>query len=552
MLTPLLATTLSLVPQVSSDTESGGRAFLNLGPLRGGEPIRIDLRTNRPLGNALLLFGLTPSPTPLQGLGIAAPAVHLPATGAPLTLPLDAGGRLNLSLPTIPGQFAGLEGLTFYLQAGVPQLDGSVAISALRGVRMEASEPPADFLVDAGAALLPAGAAGLGAGSMLVADLDGDGRDDLLFNAGGLGIWKGTASGAFATSTLSIPHPGDPVGALAAGDLDGDGDLDLIVGGGFDLSTAIPDRIYLNDGAGGFTAGALPQVQGIANGVVLFDVELDGDLDIAFARGGEPHLGVGGALDSLLINDGSANFTEDAAFAAAPWNVLLEDSTDITAADFDYDGDYDLLISRSDLSGIVGAIGAKNRLLTNNGGVFIDEAPLRLIPQFDDNTSSSRFVDIDGDGDLDIVSANSSLNVPTSASSEIYINQGGLQGGTPGFFLDDSGSPLEDVTDSGLKLGMAAGDLDADGDIDLAFAVHDLGSGSTQPIYLNQGGAQGGVEGEFEYASWFDPGDYIAGQIFFVDIDLDGDLDVVQAAGGDLTGQDPTSSDMKLYLNTHQ
>lgn len=552
MLCPLLATTLLLVPQVSSDTESGGRAYLNLGPLRGGEPIRIDLRTNRPLGNALLLFGFAPSPTPLSSLGIAAPAVHLPANGAPLSLPLDAGGRLNLSLPTLPGQFAGLEGLTFYLQAGVPQPDGSVAISVLRGVRMEASEPPIGFLADSGAALLPPSATGLGAGSMVVADLDGDGRDDLLFNAGGLQVWRGTPAGNFEASSITVPHPGDPVGAMAAGDLDGDGDPDLVVGGGFDLSTTIPDRIYFNDGAGVFTQGALPQVEGIANGVVLFDVELDGDLDIAFARGGEPHLGLGGARDSLLLNDGSGVFTEDLVFASAAWNVLLEDSSDITSADFDYDGDYDLLISRSDYSGIVGPVGAQNRLLTNNGGLFIDEAYLRLIPQFNDNTSSSRFVDIDGDGDLDIVSANSSLNVPTSSSSEIYINQGGAQGGTVGFFFDDSSSPLEDDTDSRLKLGMAAGDLDADGDIDLAFAVHDLGSGSTQPVYLNQGGSQGGVEGQFEYVSWFDPGDYISGQVFFIDVDLDGDLDLLQAAGGDLTGQDPTSSDMKLYLNTHQ
>lgn len=160
--------------------------------------------------------------------------------------------------------------------------------------------------------------------------------------------------------------------------------------------------------------------------------------------------------------------------------------------------------------------------------------------------------DLDGDGDLDLVVANSSLSVPTANSGELYLNQGGLQGGIEGVFFEVPGSAFEDATDSGLKLGVTTGDLDADGDIDVGFAVHDLGGGSTQPLYLNQGGAQGGVEGQFVYASWFDPGDFISGEMFLIDADRDGDLDVLQAGGGDLFGFDPTSSDLKFYLNVAQ
>lgn len=552
MLNPLTLTALALLPQVSSDTQVGGRAHLTLGPMRGGQPIEIDLRTNRPLGTGLLLFGLAPAVAPLKPLGIAAPAVHLPAAGAPISLPLDAGGRMRLELPTIPGQFAGLEGLTFYLQAGVPQPDGSLAVSGLRGVRMEASAPGENFLADSGASFLPPSASGLGAGSMVIGDLDGDGHDDLLFNTDSLVIWRGLQAGGFGPSSMGLPHPGDAVGAMALGDVDGDGDLDALVGGGYDPATSIPDRLYLNDGAGQFTETTLPQIGGTANGVVLFDVDLDGDLDAAFARGSEPHLGGGGARDSLLINDGTGQFSLDANFTSAPWNSQLEDSASITSADFDYDGDFDLFIGRQDIGGSQGGFGAVNRLLVNQGGAFVDEAQLRLAPLYDDNTSDTRFADIDGDGDLDIVIANTALSVPTSQSAEIYINQGGAQGGTIGFFVEDSESALEDATDSQLKLGMEVGDVDADGDLDLAFAVHDLGAGSTQPLYINQGGAQGGTEGEFSYESWFDPGDYISGQVFLVDVDLDGDLDWLQAAGGDLTGQDPTSRDMKFYLNVAQ
>lgn len=557
MLTILASTLLSPAllapaPQISADVLPAGRAHLNLGPLRGGEPLRIDLRSNRPLGNALLLFGLTPAPTPLAPLGLAAPAVHLPAGGAPLVLPLDATGRLRLELPTIPGQYAGLEGLPFFIQAGVPQPDGSLAVSALEGVRFEAQDPGADFLSDVAPTLLPPQAVGLNAGEMVVGDVSGDGLDDLVLDAGGLQVWTGTPAGGFSPSTLSIPHPGDTVGELALGDLDGDGDFDLLVGGGYDDFSSIPDRLFLNDGAGGFSESPMPTLTGLCNDIELLDYDLDGDLDVAFARGGEPHLSLGGAKDALLINDGSANFTVDPLFESASWNTLVEDTNSVTAADYDGDGDLDLLLGRSDFAGIVGPPGAPNRMLTNLGGVFIDEADQRLFPLFDDNTNGAAFADLDGDGDLDLVVANSSLSVPTASSGELYLNQGGAQGGIEGVFVEAPGSAFEDATDSGLKLGVTTGDLDADGDIDVGFAVHDLGGGSTQPLYLNQGGAQGGTEGQFVYASWFDPGDFISGEMFLIDADRDGDLDVLQAGGGDLFGFDPTSSDLKFYLNVAQ
>ena len=90
-----------------------------------------------------------------------------------------------------------------------------------------------------------------------------------------------------------------------------------------------PDRIYLNDGQGGFTDSehAL-QEQVIAWG----DVDSDGDVDIFAKTFGQDY--------KTLINDGSGGF-------ASGWNMPAEQAMDgdIVLADFDADGDLDALIA---------------------------------------------------------------------------------------------------------------------------------------------------------------------------------------------------------------
>ena len=71
--------------------------------------------------------------------------------------------------------------------------------------------------------------------------------------------------------------------------------------------------------------------------------------------------------------------------------------------------------------------------------------------------------------------------------------------------------------------------------------IHQLFGTFGQPdgesvILLNQGGAQGGVLGEFLVDTGFNPSLFITGDVAFGDVDADGDLDVYVASGGDLFG----------------
>ncbi len=86
--------------------------------------------------------------------------------------------------------------------------------------------------------------------------------------------------------------------------------------------------------------------------------------------------------------------------------------------------------------------------------------------------------DVDGDGDLDALVAS------YGASSRVYINQGGDQGGAPGVF-QDSGQGLS----ASLAVDAGLDDLDGDGDLD-AFLVRDS-FGDSNEVWLNQGIASG-------------------------------------------------------------
>ena len=93
-----------------------------------------------------------------------------------------------------------------------------------------------------------------------VGDVDGDGADDL-FVGGGAGqpgvLWlrRGDRFDLRTPDSFAAHAAADDVAAIFL-DADGDGDLDLYVGsGGYTdpASPALRDRLYLGDGAGGFT-----------------------------------------------------------------------------------------------------------------------------------------------------------------------------------------------------------------------------------------------------------------------------------------------------------
>lgn len=131
-----------------------------------------------------------------------------------------------------------------------------------------------------------------------IADLDGRDGPDIVF--GNEGAWNrifwNDGRGGFRRQT-TFGTGDDQTRAIGAADADGDGDLDLFVGNlqrGFrmlgDASWALPildqpNRVYLNDGAGGFVAGpTFGQPGSQTRGLAVADFDGDGRLDVAEAN----------------------------------------------------------------------------------------------------------------------------------------------------------------------------------------------------------------------------------------------------------------------------
>ncbi len=148
-----------------------------------------------------------------------------------------------------------------------------------------------------------------------------------------------------------IPHKLSQYGpGLAAGDIDGNGLDDICIGGSADF----PGKFLLQQINGEFIMKDMPPANNKTYrknenmGLLLFDVDSDGDLDMYCASGSnEFPANTENYQDVFFINDGKGNFTNDS--SALPINYTSKSC--IRATDFDNDGDLDLFIGGRCLPG---------------------------------------------------------------------------------------------------------------------------------------------------------------------------------------------------------
>ena len=338
-------------------------------------------------------------------------------------------------------------------------------------------------------------------------DVDGDGDLDLLTgNVLGttVSLLRNDGTGAYgpATSIAVGTGPTD----LALADVDGDGDLDLLASN----YTSNTVSVRLNSGNGTFSGTqdvAMPP-NTAPDQLALGDVDGDGDLDLLVGSSTNLTSAV-----TLRLNGGDATGSNTGVFSGGQSIAVGSESRGVALADIDGDGDLDVLAA-SLTNGFVqvrlnggDATGSNTGVFSGSGFVGVGDTP-----------ASIAMGDIDGDGDLDLLTAN-------YGSNNVSVR-----------FNDGTGNFINYTTNVNVAVGsgpfnIALADVDADGDLDLLTANAGYGAdGNSVSVRLNGGNATGSNTGVFSGGSTVAVGNYPR-SLTVGDFDADGDLDLATPNG---------------------
>ncbi len=278
--------------------------------------------------------------------------------------------------------------------------------------------------------------------AIAVGDMNGDGHPDVVATtATTVRLFRGAGDGSYLPPLDYGHHPNSMLYSAAFGDLNGDG-LDELV---------VPDNnfsaCYVYHPAGGtlgtyttYPAGGVGPIS-----VALADYDQDSKLDVALAvRGVNPDL----SRIMVLRGDGAGGLLPFLEVATHP------DTKEIVAAKLDADGLPDLLAVHQNPNGVSVHLG--------NGDGF-----LRYVGDHPGTASSLAIGDLDGDGFRDFVVAQG-IN---GAALKFYRSHG-----------DGTFDPGVDIGAGPWPMGVRIDDLDRNGTLDLV--VTD--AGNTLRVLLNQ------------------------------------------------------------------
>ena len=330
-----------------------------------------------------------------------------------------------------------------------------------------------------------------------IGDVDNDGDVDVyVTNYGADVFYRNNSDGTFALEEIGLSNEAWGTSATF-GDYDRDGDLDLYVANyvQFDPETvcrgkqsapdycnpqvfeSATDRLFRNNGDGSFTdvteRAGIAAMPGRGLGVVCLDLTRDGWADFFVANDGE--------ANHLWVNQTDGTFAEEAILHGLAFNAYgqPEGSMGIAVGDVNGDTHPDLFVTH--LSGETNTL-----YVASPYSVFVDMTEIAGFAGRDLRFTGfgGGFLDFDNDADLDIALVNGRVKrggILKKASVGEFWNfyaepnllfQNSQT--TEGFAFSDVSSRAPDFTGRvEVSRGMAFGDIDRDGDVDIVVSSLD-------------------------------------------------------------------------------
>ena len=341
--------------------------------------------------------------------------------------------------------------------------------------------------------------------SVFVADMDNDGDMDVVSSSSnddtiawyendGAASNSQTARGISAWTEVVAGSSFDAAGDVVHADIDGDGDLDMVA-----VSSGNDDDVswFINDGSpagAGWTEVVIDGDLANALSVAVADVDNDGDLDVIASSGT--------GSDDLLwwINDGSP---EGAGWTEVVIEGSCDDCASVYAVDMDADGDIDVVTVSNDANDVL--------WYKNDGSPTGANSFTKYTIDGDFSGAVAVYAsDMDNDGDVDVIAA-----AETGDDVSWWANDG-----TP-----SNDSWTETIIDGDFDgaRSVHTADMDSDGWMDVVAVAKE---GDDVSWWVNDGTPGGANWTEYTIDGSFNGAD----DVFTVDVDGDGDLDVLASS----------------------
>jgi hypothetical protein len=371
-------------------------------------------------------------------------------------------------------------------------------------------------------------AGGSGPNSVVIADIDGDGKPDLVFDndyEATIWIYRNIgSSGELSAASFAPPvkltgsssvGPADTLSEIAVADLDGDGRLDIVVANYY---TSVVSVFQNLSSPGSLTSNSFGSRLdlGVGNSpvsVAVSDLDGDGKPDVITADFG------GGTL-SILRNISTGGLLTSNSFAAPVSLTVPGNPSEVVARDINGDGKVDLITANHSTTS--DAVSLFENTSTPGNITFAPRVDLAAPTSLEEALAVE---DIDGDGKMDLI-----VGSYFSANFSVYRNVGGSGSITVSSFA----TPVTFAAGAQIhRGGIALGDIDGDGKPDIAIVGE---YSSSMYLYRNLS-----TPGNFTASSLATPVTFDSGYNSVTpaigDLDGDGRPDIViaNAYGGNLT-----------------